>query len=60
MMPGTIAMAVTGLLGLLLAQGRYSVRITAAGGETDALVAKDRAYIERVVDALNEAIVRRG
>jgi hypothetical protein len=38
----------------------HFVRITAAGGETNALESKNRQYIQTVVDAINEAIVQRG
>lgn len=39
----------------------YSVRImTAASGESDAFVAKDGILVERIVRALNDAIVARG
>jgi hypothetical protein len=39
---------------------RYWVRIGSASGETNALSSLDRAYIERVVNAINEAIIQRG
>jgi hypothetical protein len=38
----------------------YSVRLMTASGESDAFTAKDRSQVERVVHALNEAIVARG
>ena len=38
----------------------YWVRIGSASGETNALSARDRDYIQRIVAAMNEAIVRRG
>lgn len=38
----------------------YSVRLVTASGESDAFTAKDRGQVERVVKALNEAIVSRG
>jgi Family of unknown function (DUF6232) len=38
----------------------YWVRIGSASGETNALRSHDREYIMRVVNAMNEAIVRRG
>jgi hypothetical protein len=42
------------------AKNRYWVRIGSASGETNALSSLDRAYIERIVNAMNEAIIRRG
>jgi hypothetical protein len=38
----------------------YFVKVGSAGGEQRALVSKDRAYIEKIVAALNEAIIKRG
>ncbi len=38
----------------------YWVRIGSASGETNALSSRDREYILRIVNAMNEAIVRRG
>jgi hypothetical protein len=49
-----------GLLWVLLSKTQYAVRITAAGGESNALISYDMDYIKGVVGALNEAIVHRG
>jgi ribosomal protein L40E len=38
----------------------YVVKIGSASGETDALRSKDAAYIARIVNAMEEAIVKRG
>ncbi|MBK9007154.1 MAG: hypothetical protein IPM31_09195 [Anaerolineae bacterium] len=38
----------------------YIVKIGSASGETNILVSEDGAYIKRIVDAMNDAIVRRG
>jgi hypothetical protein len=38
----------------------YSVRLMTASGESDAFTAKDRDQVQRIVQALNEAIVARG
>lgn len=43
----------------LVRKDQHFVKIGTAAGEVDAIVAKDRAYIARVVAALNEAIARR-
>lgn len=45
---------------LVQAKPKFWVRLTAAGGETNALFSKDREYIQTVIGALNEAIVKRG
>lgn len=39
---------------------KYFVRIGSASGESNALWHYDKAYIQKVVDAVNEAIVKRG
>ena len=39
---------------------RYSVRLESASGESDALSSKDKEWIRKIVDAINEAIIRRG
>jgi len=38
----------------------YVVRIGSASGEANALVSKDRAFVGKIVNAMNEAIVKRG
>lgn len=41
-------------------QPRYAVLLYTAGGEAQAWVSSDRAHIQRVVDAINQAIIMRG
>jgi hypothetical protein len=51
------------VVGIAIAAGTkntYWVRIGSASGETNALSSNDRDYIQRVVNAMNEAIIRRG
>jgi len=45
---------------LFLRKPLYHVMVTTSGTETSALKTKQREYLERVVGALNEAIVHRG
>lgn len=59
--------AMVGLLFLVFAvigwfanKPTYSVRLMTASGESDAFTAQDRGQVERVVHAINEAIVARG
>ena len=54
------AMLVIGIAVAAAAKDIHWVRIGSASGETNALSSKDRAYIGRVVAAMNDAIVRRG
>lgn len=39
---------------------RYVVKIGSASGEANALVSKDKEYIQKIVNAVNEAIIKRG
>lgn len=43
-----------------MAKATYFVRLGSASGETNALKDSRRAYIQKIVDALNEAIIKRG
>lgn len=47
-----------GIFWLRAARADYHVTITSNAGEVRALTSKDRAYIEKIVEAINEAIVR--
>jgi hypothetical protein len=61
------ATAPIGLIGLLMLIGgvaamkqkTWAVKIGSASGEANALVNKDRAYIEAIVAAVNQAVTRR-
>jgi hypothetical protein len=55
------AVAVAGATALFtLAAGRKAVVVTTAGGERAAVTHPDRAFLERVAGAVNDAIVSRG
>jgi hypothetical protein len=43
-----------------MAKATYVVRLGSASGEADGLTSKDRAFIDRIVGALNKAMVARG
>jgi hypothetical protein len=47
-----------GIFWLRAARADYHVTITSNAGEVRALTSKDRAYIEKIVGSVNEAIVR--
>jgi len=49
-----------GLLFLLLIKNDYAVRISTNSGEANSIISKDKAYIQNIVNALNEAIIHRG
>ena len=55
-----LPMLIVGVAMWMAAKDVYWVRIGSASGETNALQSRDRAYIQKIVDAMNEAIVRRG
>jgi len=42
------------------AKASYSVKIGSASGEATALESKDEKYIQSIVQAMNEAIIKRG
>ena len=41
------------------AKTKYSVRIGSASGEADAFMSSDKEEIQKIVDAMNEAIINR-
>ena len=49
-----------GVLLLFLIKNEFSVRISTNSGEADSIVSKDKLYIQKIVDALNDAIIHRG
>lgn len=49
-----------GIALLFLIKNEFAVRISTNAGESNSIVSKDRAYIQRIVTALNEAIIHRG
>lgn len=62
-----IGLGLLGMLGIaagivlaLITKPTYVVRIGSASGEANALSSKDAGYIQKIVNAMNEAIVKRG
>lgn len=55
-----LIIAGAGVVWLFVQKTMYHVMLTTAGGETSALSSNQREYIEKVVQALNDAIVARG
>ena len=55
-----VACGVLGGVWLAFQKTYYHVALTTAGGETKALTSTQREYVEKVVHALNDAIVHRG
>eukprot|EP01133_Synstelium_polycarpum_P011074 gene11074-12905_t len=57
--PGFIILAI-GILLLVLIKNEFAVRISTNSGEVNSVVSKDRLHIQKIVNALNEAIIHRG
>lgn len=51
---------IIGVAVAVMAKPKYIVRIGSASGETDALTHEDQDYIQKIVTAMNEAIINRG
>jgi len=55
-----IIIMIVGILLFIGAKNKYSVVLSTSSGENQALSSEDKTHIEKVVSALNEAIVSRG
>jgi hypothetical protein len=55
-----LGLAAVGALCLWAGKATYHVLLTTSGGETSALTTQSKEYLQRVVVALNDAIVSRG
>jgi hypothetical protein len=55
-----LAFVAGGLLSLIRAEPTYHVRTGSPSGEADVMSSKDQATIQTIVDAMNNAIVKRG
>jgi hypothetical protein len=55
-----VLLVIAGIALAILAKPSYIVKIGSAGGESDALIAPDKEYIQKIVNAVNEAIIKRG
>jgi len=51
---------VLGVLLFVSQHDRYAVQINLTSGKVDALLSRDQEYVQRIVDALNQAITERG
>ncbi len=56
---GAFIMAL-GIIAAIMAKPKYTVRIGSASGETHALISEDERYVQNIINAINEAIVKRG
>lgn len=53
-------MIVIGILVIVIQKDTYAVRISSNSGEANALESPDEPYIQKIVDAVNQAMVHRG
>ena len=56
---GLILLAI-GIGSIMMTKDDFSVQISSNSGESKALVSKDQNYVQKIVDAVNEAMVHRG
>ncbi|RWU04878.1 DUF6232 family protein [Pedobacter chitinilyticus] len=52
--------ALIGFLVIIFNKNQYAVRISTNSGEANSIVSRDKIYIQKIVDALNDAIIHRG
>ena len=55
-----VTLALIGGIWLFTIKDKFSVRISTNAGEANSIVSSDKIYIQKIVDALNEAIIQRG
>lgn len=55
-----IILIALGIWWFISIKNEYAVRISTNAGEANSIVSKDRVYVQKIVDALNEAIINRG
>ena len=55
-----ILLITIGILWLVFNKNEYAVRISTNAGEANSIISKDKLYIQKIVNALNEAIIHRG
>lgn len=49
-----------GILLFISVKNEYTVRISTNAGEADSTISKDKEYIQKIVNALNDAMIHRG
>jgi len=55
-----ISLLAIGVLALFLIKNEFAVRISTNSGEANSIVSKDKMYVQKIVNALNDAIVHIG
>lgn len=59
-LPWGVIMVLLGAIWLFFTRDTYSVRIRTNSGESDGFVSRNRQLIQKMVDAVNEAMIHRG
>lgn len=55
-----LILIILGLLIFFTIKNEYSVRISTNAGEANSIISKNKEYIKKIVNALNDAIIHRG
>lgn len=55
-----IVLVLAGALILYFTKDSYSVRISSNSGESDGFISKDKELVQKIVSAVNDAIIHRG
>lgn len=55
-----LILIVLGILILFSIKNEFAVRISTNAGEANSIVSKNRDYVQKIVSALNDAIIHRG
>ena len=55
-----IILIALGIWWFISVKNEFAVRISTNAGEANSIISKDKAYIQKIVNALNEAIIHRG
>ncbi|MCS3867576.1 hypothetical protein J3D55_000492 [Chryseobacterium ginsenosidimutans] len=55
-----LILIILGILILLSIKNEFAVRISTNAGEANSIVSKNKDYVQKIVSALNDAIIHRG
>jgi hypothetical protein len=55
-----VLLLVAGIVWGMLLKRKYNLQISSASGESSALMDRDKAYVQKLVQAIHEAIIHRG
>lgn len=55
-----IVVAIGSFVWMAMMKSEFSIRISTNAGETNTLISENKEYVQKIVNALNEAIIYRG